>query len=70
MRQLTLRSRSTDTRPRARVDERVDAGVGTRFDPGHGRLMREWLTVSARHATEWEQVADEALRFVRTGVHA
>jgi hypothetical protein len=53
--------------PRARVDELVDAGIGTRFDPGHGRLMREWLTVSTRHATEWERLADDALRFVRTG---
>jgi hypothetical protein len=53
--------------PRARVDELVDAGVGTRFDPGHGRLMREWLTVSTRHAAEWERLAGDALRFVRTG---
>jgi hypothetical protein len=53
--------------PRARVDELVDAGVGTRFDPGHGRLMREWLTVSTRQAAEWERLADDALRFVRTG---
>lgn len=53
--------------PRARVDELVDAGIGARFDPGHGRLMREWLTVSTRHAAEWERLADDALRFVRTG---
>jgi hypothetical protein len=53
--------------PKARVDELVDSGVGTRFDPGHGRLMREWLTVSTRHAAQWERLADGALRFVRTG---
>ena len=27
--------------PKARVDELVQAGVATRFDPGHGRLMKE-----------------------------
>jgi hypothetical protein len=29
--------------PRERVDELVEAGAGHRFDPGHGRLMKEWV---------------------------
>ena len=29
--------------PRARVDELVAAGAGKQFDPGHGRLMKEWI---------------------------
>ena len=32
--------------PRSRVDALVEAGDGVRFDPGHGRLMNEWLAVS------------------------
>ena len=28
--------------PRARVDALVASGVGVRFDPAHGRMMKEW----------------------------
>jgi hypothetical protein len=28
--------------PRQRVEELVAAGTGQPFDPGHGRLMKEW----------------------------
>ena len=52
--------------PSARVDELIALGIGTRFDPGHGRLMKQWVTVSARHVIDWEKLADEALRFVRS----
>ena len=31
--------------PRERVDELVEAGAGHRFDPGHGRLMKEWVAL-------------------------
>jgi hypothetical protein len=31
--------------PRERVDELVAAGEGHRFDPGHGRLMKEWVAL-------------------------
>jgi TfoX/Sxy family transcriptional regulator of competence genes len=32
--------------PRERVDALVAAGTGDRFDPGHGRLMREWISLA------------------------
>jgi hypothetical protein len=50
--------------PRKRVDELVEAGDGTRFDPGHGRLMREWLTSPSERAADWPDLADEACRYV------
>jgi hypothetical protein len=50
--------------PRQRVDELVTAGTGTRFDPGHGRVMKEWVTIAPTHGAEWDALADEALRFV------
>jgi hypothetical protein len=50
--------------PKSRVDELVAGGAGTRFDPGHGRVMKEWVTVSAQRSTEWEALAQEALQFV------
>jgi hypothetical protein len=58
-RELTLKL------PRARVDELVEASIGTRFDPGNGRLMKEWLTVTTPHVNDWEGLCDEALLLVR-----
>ncbi len=52
--------------PRARVDELVGAGVGRHFDPGHGRLMKEWVSVPAGKAS-WLDLSREAYRFVKGG---
>ncbi|HLJ14992.1 MAG TPA: hypothetical protein VKV15_10885 [Bryobacteraceae bacterium] len=45
--------------PRQRVDELVSGGQGERFDPGHGRLMKEWIAVRAG-AADWVELAREA----------
>jgi hypothetical protein len=50
--------------PRSRVDELVAAGRGWRFDPGRGRVMKEWLAVAPRVRIDWVALADEARRFV------
>ena len=50
--------------PRTRVDELVAAEIGARFDPGHGRIMREWITVPAEHERSWDALAREAMDFV------
>jgi TfoX/Sxy family transcriptional regulator of competence genes len=50
--------------PRERVDELIASGTGTRFDPGHGRLMKEWVSVSTQHSRSWPKLADEARKFV------
>jgi TfoX/Sxy family transcriptional regulator of competence genes len=50
--------------PRKRVEELVASGAGTRFDPGHGRLMKEWLAVPPEQARRWPKLADEAREFV------
>jgi hypothetical protein len=49
--------------PKARVDELVAKGVGKHFDPGHGRLMKEWLSVPSGKAS-WIDLAKEAYAFV------
>ena len=33
--------------PAERVDELIDQGAGERFDPGHGRPQKEWLSVQS-----------------------
>jgi hypothetical protein len=49
--------------PKDRVAALVLAGVGEPFDPGHGRLMKEWLTVVGAKAP-WVELAREAHAFV------
>lgn len=49
---------------RHRVDELVEAGKGQRFDPGHGRLQKEWLDVDSASANVWLDLATEAEAFV------
>ena len=49
---------------RRRVDELVASGDGERFDPGHGRLMKEWLAVESASDEVWRSLATEAEAFV------
>ena len=52
--------------PKQRVDELVASGEGERFDPGHGRIMKEWIVVENRNA-DWLELAREAYDFVKRG---
>lgn len=51
--------------PRARVDQLVESGVGSRFDAGKGKPMREWFVLSATSTRRWLPLAQEALDFVQ-----
>jgi len=62
---MLTRDRLVVKLPRARVEELVAAGRGERFDPGHGRLMKEWLHLSEADGDDWEALAREALVFGR-----
>jgi hypothetical protein len=55
---------------RRRVDELVETGRGRPFDPGHGRLQKEWLDIASESDDVWLDLATEAEAFVarrRTG---
>jgi hypothetical protein len=52
--------------PKARVDALVKERVGKDFDPGHGRLIKEWV-VPADGGPDWLELAKEALEFVKRG---
>ena len=49
--------------PQPRVHQFVNAGRGKAFDPGHGKLMKEWLAVPGC-AESWPEVVSDAYRFV------
>ncbi len=50
--------------PQQRVDALIRSREGTRFDLGHGRLMKEWLTVETPSEKTWLRLAKEAMEFV------
>ena len=50
--------------PRDRVDALVAARRGSRFDPGHGRLMKEWFVCRPGLERGWLALAREALSYV------
>lgn len=50
--------------PRKRVEALIELGAGERFDPGHGRLMKEWLAVNPQSDDEWLRLATEGMEFV------
>lgn len=49
--------------PRSRVEAMVAAGEGARYDPGHGRVMKEWIATDQAPDT-WVALAREARAFV------
>ena len=51
--------------PKQRVALLVASAVGKPFDPGHGRLMKEWLALDQASDLSWVALAEEALAFVR-----
>lgn len=61
---LSSRDRFVIKLPATRVAELVDAGIGAHFDPGHGRLMKQWLEVASGQETRWTALAREAQMFV------
>ena len=52
--------------PGERVDQLVASGAGAYFDPGHGRLMKEWVTLAGAE-DQWIDLAKEARCFVGGG---
>jgi hypothetical protein len=48
----------------ARVEELVTEGVGERFDPGHGRIQKEWLSVRGSDPDSWRTLTVESEAFV------
>ena len=50
--------------PAARVTQLVEDGAGERFDPGHGRIQREWLSVFTDDPEAWRSLATESEAYV------
>jgi hypothetical protein len=57
---LSSRQRFVVKLHRGRVDALVLARRGSRFDPGHGRLMKEWFVCAAGSERDWLELVREA----------
>jgi TfoX/Sxy family transcriptional regulator of competence genes len=49
--------------PSARVEALASSAAGQRFDPGHGRVMKEWVAIDLGSKPLWPRLAREALEF-------
>ncbi len=47
--------------PENRVDELISSGEGTRYDPGRGKIRKEWLAVKPTRSTSL-RLAKEAMK--------
>jgi TfoX/Sxy family transcriptional regulator of competence genes len=63
---MVVKGRFVAKLPKDRVDGLVASGDGEHFDPGHGKLMKEWVSVPSDR-TPWLKLAREARRFVKGG---
>jgi len=50
--------------PQKRVEQLVADGAGERCDPGHGRVQKEWLSVSSSEYDDWLSLASESEAYV------
>ena len=50
--------------PAARVTALAESGAGRHFDPGHGRIQKEWLAVAGDDPAEWRALATESEAYV------
>jgi len=50
--------------PRDAVEALVARREGTRFDPGHGRVMKEWVVLPPALGERWLELARQARAFV------
>src|SRR3990170_6553604 len=53
--------------PQDRVEQLVREGNAVRFDPGHGRVSKEWVSVASGAKGDWTRLVGEAREFLVRG---
>ena len=53
--------------PQSRVEQLIHEGNAVRFDPGHGRVSKEWVSVAVDAKANWTRLVQEARGFVDQG---
>lgn len=52
--------------PQKRVKELTTADDGQPYDPGNGKIMKEWVIIPLKFADKWIDYALEAKKFAKT----
>jgi TfoX N-terminal domain len=52
--------------PPQRVADLIDSGGGHPYDAGKGRPMKQWVSLDPERQQRWQDLATEALAFVRS----
>ena len=52
--------------PKERVSELLSSGEGLPYDPGNGKIMKEWVIIPIEHSDKWINYASEAKEFAKT----
>ena len=51
--------------PKERVEELINSGEGQSYDPGHGKIMKEWVIIPKEYSGKWVDYASEAKQFAK-----
>jgi hypothetical protein len=51
--------------PKERVEELINSGEGTPYDPGNGKIMKEWVIIPLDFQDKWINYASEAKKFAK-----
>lgn len=52
--------------PKTRVTELLESKVGLPYDPGNGKIMKEWVIIPETNSNEWIEFAKEGKDFAIT----
>ena len=52
--------------PKERMEELISSGDGLPYDPGNGKIMKEWVIIPEEYANKWIEYASEAKTFAKT----
>ncbi|MBK5113862.1 MAG: hypothetical protein KGD59_01740 [Candidatus Heimdallarchaeota archaeon] len=49
--------------PKERVTELLSSGEGLPYDPGNGKIQKEWVIIPLKNSDKWIGYAKEAMKF-------
>ena len=49
--------------PKKRVTQLLESGVGLPYDPGNGKIMKEWIIIPEKFSDKWISYVSEAKEF-------
>ena len=52
--------------PKNRVAELLASGEGLPYDPGNGKIMKEWVTIPLKTSKKWMAFVKEGMKFALT----